>query len=591
VNDILNVSVNRRELLGWGGAAAGALVLGFSLPARARAAAATTPINAFVAIDTAGAVTVMSPFIEMGQGTYTAVAMLIAEELDVDMSVVRVVQAPHGKPYRIMFNNTRRFTGGSLSVREGFLPLRRAGATTRAMLMRAAADHWRVPVDQIHTVSGAVLHQASGRKLGYGELAAQAAGQSVPEQVALKAQGQFRLLGKAVPRVDAADKSDGTAEFGIDVRTDGMLVAAVRQNPVWGATVRSLDAARAKSLPGVVDVQAVTGGIAAVADSYWHARKALDASQVEFDPGDHGDFSSAAYAERLRARLDDTGITVESEGDAARVLAGSAQRLQQDYAAPFLSHATLEPQNCMAQIKDGRCIVWAPNQAADSVAKLASKISGLPETSVEVRPPYLGGGFGRRFTIDYVNHAVELAQAHSPRAVKVLWSREEDMQHDHYRPMTLARYRAALGPGGLPLALHITNVGDGPDRHLGSGPLQDDIDESVFEGAHQQPYAIASMNRAAPRSGTGVPWVIPSTRFSRSPSLTRWPMRRAATRSNTASPCCRTSRGSGTCWRRRPDRRAGAANPGAPPMAGNAQWASRCTCPSAPSSRKWRKSR
>jgi isoquinoline 1-oxidoreductase beta subunit len=487
---ILNCSLNRRELLGWSGVAAGALVLGFTLPVRARAAATATPINAFVSIDTTGVITVMSPFIEMGQGTYTAVAMLVAEEMDADMSAVRVVQAPHGKPYRIMFNGTQRFTGGSLSVREGFLPLRRAGAATRAMLMQAAAEQWRVPMSQLGTAPGVVIHQPTGRKLGYGELAARAAAQSVPEQVALKSQGQFRLIGSPVPRVDAAEKSTGAAEFGIDVHADGMLVAAVRHNPVWGERVRTMDAARAQSLPGFVGAQQVTGGVAAVADSYWHARTALNALKVEFDVGERGDFSSADYAERLRARLDDTGITVESEGDAAGVLRESAQRLQQDYTAPYLSHATLEPQNCAAQIANGRCIVWAPNQAADMVANLASKISGLPEAAVEVRTPYLGGGFGRRATMDYAAQAVELAMAYSPLPVKVLWSREEDMQHDRYRPMTLARYRAALGPDGLPLALHITNVGDGPDRHLSPGSLKDDIDESVFEGATGQPYAI-----------------------------------------------------------------------------------------------------
>ncbi|MBI1732020.1 MAG: xanthine dehydrogenase family protein molybdopterin-binding subunit, partial [Gammaproteobacteria bacterium] len=235
MSNVLNVSLNRRELLGWTGAAAGALVLGFTLPERARAAAASTALNAFVAINSDGGVTVLSPFIEMGQGTYTGMAMLVAEELDVDMGAVRVVQAPQGKPYRIMFNNTARFTGGSLSMREGFLPLRRAGATSRAMLLQAAAAEWGVPAGELSTSAGTVLHRASGRSFRYGQLAARAAAQSVPEQVALKTQGDFRLLGKPVPRLDAADKSTGSAEFGIDVQADDLLVAAVRHNPQWGA--------------------------------------------------------------------------------------------------------------------------------------------------------------------------------------------------------------------------------------------------------------------------------------------------------------------------------------------------------------------
>lgn len=491
MNTLANVSVSRRELLGWAGA--GALVLGFKLPLTARAAGAATAtkaINAFVAIDAAGIVTVLSPFIEMGQGTYTGMAMLVAEELDVDMSAVRVVQAPHGKAYQIMFNNTARFTGGSNSVREGFLPLRRAGAVARTMLIQAAAAEWQVPVGEITTAPGVVLHKASDRKLTYAELAGRAAGQAVPEQVALKAQGEFRLLGKPVPRIDATDKALGSAEFGIDVRDGKLLVATLRHNPVWNAAVKSMDAAAAKQQPGVLGAHQVHGGVAVVADTYWHARKGLDALKVEFDSGAQGNFSSAAYAERLRARLDDPGVRAENHGDAAAALAGAERRVQADYLVPYLAHATLEPQNCAARIENGRCTVWAQNQAADLVADLAMKISGLPTDAIEIRTPYLGGGFGRRIALTYAAQALELAQLYPGRTVKVLWSREEDMQHDDYRPMTMARYRAALGQDGLPVALHVTNVGDGPDRHLFPQSIKNDIDDSVVEGALDQPYAV-----------------------------------------------------------------------------------------------------
>ncbi len=491
MNNLMNVSLKRRELFGWG-AAAGALVLGFHMPARAATATATTAMNAFVAIDGQGVVTVLSPFIEMGQGTYTGMAMLVAEELDVDMSAMRVVQAPHGKPYQIMFNNTARFTGGSYSVRSAYLPLRQAGAATRTMLIQAAADQWQVPVKELRTEAGVVVHVPSKRKISYGELAPQAAKQSVPEQVALKAQGDFRLLGKPTARLDATEKSTGAAEFGMDVQVDDLLIAAIRHSPVWGAKVKQLDATAAKKLPGVVGAHSVHGGVAVVADSYWHARKGMDALKVEFDSAPHGDFASAAYAERLKRRLDETGVSAEDEGNVSQALGQGAQQLQADYSAPFLSHATMEPQNCTAQIKDGRCILWAPNQAADMVADLAAKISGLPLDAIEIRTPFLGGGFGRRINMDYVAQAVELARAHAGRAVKVMWTREEDMQHDHYRPMTLARYRAALGKDGMPMALHITNVGDGPDRHVfPEGITKTNLDESVVEGAREQPYAIA----------------------------------------------------------------------------------------------------
>ena len=491
MSGLLNVSLKRRELFGWG-AAAGALVLGFHLPARARAASAATAINAFVAIDTDGIVTVLSPFIEMGQGTYTGMAMLVAEELDVDMSVMRVVQAPHGKPYQIMFNNTARFTGGSRSTVEGYLPLRRAGATTRTMLMQAAAEQWQVPVSELRTEPGKVLHAASGRKISYAELAPKAAAQAVPEQVALKTQGEFRLLGKPVERIDAKEKSTGSAEFGIDLQADNLLVAAVRHSPVWGAKIAKLDAAAAQKLPGVAGVHPVVNGVAVVADSYWHARKGLDALKVEFESAPHGVFSSAAFAGQIKGRLDEAGVNAENEGDVTRALSGAKQVLQADYLVPYLAHATMEPQNCAAQVKDGRCIVWAPNQGADLVADLAARLSGLPIDAVEVRTPFLGGGFGRRFyTHFYLTQAVELARIHAGRTVKVLWSREEDMQHDHYRPMTMARYRAGFGADGLPVALHVTNVGDGPDRHSFPDSIpKSNLDDSVVDGALKQPYAI-----------------------------------------------------------------------------------------------------
>lgn len=488
-----NVSVTRRELLGWAGA--GALVLGFNVPLKARAAgaaAAANAMNAFVAIAADGVVTVLSPFIEMGQGAYTGMAMLVAEELDVDMSALRVVQAPHGKAWQIMFNNTARFTGGSNSVREGFLPLRRAGAAARAMLVQAAAARWQVPAAEITTASGTVLHQASGRTLAYGELAASAATQAVPEQVALKAAADFRVLGKPAPRLDSTEKSLGRAVFGIDVTGPGLLVAAVRHNPAWNAGVKSMDDTAARKLPGVVGAHRVHGGVAVVADSYWHARKGLDALTVEFEPGAHADFSSAGYAQRLKARLDDPGIAAENHGDAPGALQGAKQVVSADYLAPYLAHDTLEPQNCAARIADGRCTVWAPNQAADMVADLVAKISGLPLDAVDIETPYLGGGFGRRIAVPYAAQAVELAKIYPGRTVKVLWSREEDLQHDDYRPMTMARYRAVLGADGLPAALHATNVGDGPTRHLFPQGIKDGLDDSVVEGALEQPYAVAN---------------------------------------------------------------------------------------------------
>jgi isoquinoline 1-oxidoreductase beta subunit len=484
---VVNLSLKRREFLGAATATAGALFLGFHFPT-ARAAAGGT-INAYVSIDATGKVTLMNPFIEMGQGTWTSIPMILAEELDADMAAVRVVDAPLGPEYRLLFGKTMRITGGSASVRGSYDALRETGASARAMLMAAAAQQWSVPASELTTEPGFVLHAASKRRAAYGDLAGAASQLAPPESVTLKDPAEFRLLGKPTPRTDAFEKSSGRAIFGIDIREENMLIAAIRHAPVFGGKVASIDKTKAQAMPGVVAVEDLGNAVAVLADNTWRARMAADALAVTFADGPEAKFSSAVHVEKLRGRLNDAGHSVENEGDIQAAFAAAAKTIEAEYHAPFLAHATMEPQNCTALVRDGRCIVWAPNQGADFVGITAAEITKLPIESVEVHTPFLGGGFGRRIVLDYVRQAVTLADRHKGRTVKVTWSREEDTQHDYYRPLVAAKYRAAFDKDGKPIAIHATTVGDGPARQLG---WQQDpkVDGSVMEGAYKQPYSV-----------------------------------------------------------------------------------------------------
>jgi isoquinoline 1-oxidoreductase beta subunit len=494
MSNITNISLTRRKFLGVSAASAGIFIIGMSLPLGKYANAATNKndvLNAFIAIKQDGSVIFQNPFIEMGQGTYTSIPAIVAEELDIEMSVISVVHAPHGSDYKIMFNNTTRFTGGSMSVRMSYDTMRKAGATARAMLIQAAANQWHVAASACSTVPGYVVHDKSGKKLSYGELAAIAATLQAPAEVTLKDPAQFRLIGKPVKRTDSYAKATGQAEFGIDVKTEGMLIAAVKQSPVFGGSVKSFDKAAVMNMPGVFAVEEIANGVAVIADYFWHAKTALEKLPIEFNDGSNAEFSSAGYLKTLQEKLDDQGISAEDIGDVDQALANASKTLNAEYHVPFLAHATMEPQNCMALVEQDHCIVWAPNQGADTIAQLAAQITGLSLDAIEVKTPFLGGGFGRRFIPDYAAQAITLANKHQGKAIKVIWTREEDTQHDHYRPMTAAKYRAGFDDNGKITALHITTAGEGPlKRHLPGFLANPDIDNSIIEGAYEQPYAI-----------------------------------------------------------------------------------------------------
>jgi len=493
MSGITNCSLRRRTLLGAG--IAGTLVLGFRLPLPARAgeaAAAGTALNAFVALDEAGTVIVQSPYIEMGQGTYTSIPALVAEEMDLPLAQVRVEQAPPGPEYRLIRGNSTRFTGGSRSIRSAFEPLRRAGATARDMLVRAAAARWQVPAAELSTAGGEVRHAGSGRAAGYGTLAAEAAALAPAGNIALKPAGQFSLLGTPARRLDVPAKTDGSAEFGIDAAPPGLCFAAIRQAPVYGGEVEAVDAERALSMPGVQAVERISNAVAVLGRGYWHAERALDAMNIRFTAGPAPEFDSEAHARRVRAALAEPGIPGEEHGQDAAAAASAEGGLSADYLVPFLAHVTMEPQNCTALVTADSCTVWAPNQGVDRVVAAAKEVTGLAEEAITVHTPYLGGGFGRRFNPDFVVQALEIAVRHKGTPIRLVWSREQDTRHDFYRPAIAARYRASLGPDGLPAALHATIAGDGPTRRHFPGAIEEGgFDPSVLEGAMHASYAIA----------------------------------------------------------------------------------------------------
>nr|WP_298413598.1 molybdopterin cofactor-binding domain-containing protein [uncultured Halomonas sp.] len=489
-----SLEMSRRDFLKASGLAAGGLVLAFQLPlvvrqARGAAQSGKPTLNAFLTLDSAGQVTFFSPFIEGGQGVYTALPQIIAEELDVDFESIRVEQAPAGDAYRIMFDGTQRFTGGSMSVRSSYMAMRRAGAAARQMLLQAAADQWQVSIDELDTEPGRVVHASSERSIGYGELAEAAGALAPPANPALKDPSRFRYIGKPVSRKDSAAKANGSAEFGIDVRLPNMAYAAVKQSPVLGGEVASTDEAAIADRPGVISVERLPGAVAVIADTYWHAQSALDALPIEFENAAAAGLNSEQLMKEMRARVDEAGKTAESLGDIESSFNDAARSIEAVYQVPFLAHATMEPMNATADVTAERCEAWVPNQGVDPVVQQIADITGLTADKITVHTPYVGGFYGRRFITDYGQQAVRLSKA-AGRPVQVIWSREQDTQHDYFRPTMTVKHRAAIDSQGKISGWHITVVGDGPFTRLMPQFIQDGLDSSALEGATEQPYAI-----------------------------------------------------------------------------------------------------
>lgn len=488
---------------GFIGASLGALALGVVVPAgcaRAQAAQAVVPgtrVSAFIEIRPDSTVLFRSAFIEGGQGIFTAMAQIVGEELDVDPANFTVEGAPPGPDYLLI--DGARFTGGSMSVRMSYDAMRKLGAAARMMLMQAAATQLDVPVAELSTEPGRVLHAKSGRSIPYGELVDAAAGLPVPEEVALRDSADFRWIGKPVGRLDAHDKSTGKAQYSIDLKVDGMLYAAVQHSPHLGGEPDSLqNEAEVAGMPGVHSVHRLPGAVAVVANSWWRARMAVEALQVTWtEPAPDvsrampADFSTEAHLAALKAAPGD-GIAFEEEGDVSAALAGAAKVVEASYDAPYLAHGQLEPPSALVRWnEDGTLELWAPNQAPEMFQAHAAKVADIEPGQVIVHSPLLGGFFGRHFLYETANpfpQAILLSKAVG-RPIKLIWSREEEFLRDALRPMSAVRFRAGLDADGLPVALHAVSAGEGPaGRWFGRDP--DKVDSTAVEGIAGKVYAI-----------------------------------------------------------------------------------------------------
>ncbi len=454
MNAILKTaSLNRRNFLKTSSTVTGGLMLGVSLglPLATQAAGTLYTPNAWVHIADDNTITLISARSEMGQGVYTSMPMLIAEELNVDIRRIKVAIAPpDGKVYGNALLGGPQLTGGSTSVRDGWEKLRIAGAQVRTMLISAAAAKWNVDASTLRAENGVVIG-AKGKRATYGSLAEAASKLPVPEKVALKDPKDFTIIGKATKRLDTPAKTNGTAEFGIDVKLPGMVYASLEQCPVIGGTVKSFDAAKAKAMPGVIDVVQIPDGVAVVADSYWHARKARAALTVVWDEGAGATINNASMLEGIR-KATDKPLPLKAVGDADAVIAGATKVVRAEYVSPLLAHATMEPMNFTASYSNGKMALIGPTQWQDGAQGAVAKALGMKPEDITVKTTFLGGGFGRRIDLDFIVQAAQISRAVN-KPVKLLWTREDDMTHDFYRPMSVHQLAAAVGPDGKPTAM------------------------------------------------------------------------------------------------------------------------------------------
>ena len=537
----------------------GALVVGWGvLPARSRLGSpdmmlptqGDVALNGWIKIAADGSVVLAMPRSEMGQGVHTALAMLVAEELDVPLARVRLEQAGADKIYGnvAMLLGSLPFhpleseegnqatkvkvghwvvgkiarelgidaTGGSSTIADAWEPLRNAAATARASLLGAAAAQWKLPVQELRVKDGVVSH-ASGKTAHYGELATAAAG-TAPGAVTVKDRKDWKLIGQPAPRTDIPAKTNGTAQFGLDVRLPGMLYAQVRMAPMLGGTVLSLDSKAALAMPGVerlVTLDAVggsTAGFAVVGKTTWHARQAAQAVEAKWQQRAQGALDTVQIEAQLLAALQPgAGNTFFEKGKAADAEASAARKVEATYYAPYLAHATMEPMNCTAQVKDGKVEIWAPTQVPQMARAMAAKVAGVDIDKVTLHTTLLGGGFGRRLDVDFVAQAVRVAMECGGKPVQLAWSREEDTTHDFYRPMHVAKLQAAVDAQGAVSSLRIQSAGDAisprwMERGLPAlaGPV-DMPDKTTAEGLFDLPYDFANQHMSHVATRMGVP--------------------------------------------------------------------------------------
>jgi len=503
---------SRREFLQRAAHFSGGLVLAMVLPglkSGPRAATlASSQLNAWLRIGTDNSITILVDRSEMGQGVYTALPTLIAEELEVDLSQITIAAAPVGEPY-VNALNGGQITGTSNSVADAWEKLRKAGAQARSMLIAAAARRWRVDPASCHASNGRIIER-QGRSASYGELAAAAAKLPVPKDVPLKTQAEFRLIGKPLARLDTPGKVDGSAEFGLDVKLPGLLHAAVALCPTLGGKLKSLDSTAALAMPGVRRVLPTASTVIVVAEHFWQAKKARDALGVVWESGSNVELDNAAIWSRLNQAATQPGASALTSEDVAAALKGghaadalkqAARTFEAVYELPLLAHATMEPMNCTADVRAGSCDVYVGTQSQQMTQAVAAEAAALKPAQVNVHTTLLGGGFGRRLEVDFVAAAVVASKAVGA-PVKVIWTREDDMTHDFYRPPIREAVSAGLDEHGKLSAwtLHIVS----PSITARFDPTNKDPFDSVIEYVQNFPYAVSNFDLSYTRQEIGI---------------------------------------------------------------------------------------
>ena len=486
-------SPSRRQFIQQSAATTGAFVLGMYLPLTSDAAtnpASLTVVNAWVQITPDNQITLICARSEMGQDVYTSMPALLAEELNIPLSMVKV-QIAGVAPIYINALLGGQITGGSSSVREAFDKLRIAGAATRSVLVQAAANRWSVPITDCKAMNGKVSH-AGGKSATYGELAAEAAKLPLPEKPALKSPTNFMVIGKeSMRRLDTPAKVSGTAVFGIDVKIPGMAIASLAQCPVIGGTPRSVDSADAMKVSGVIKVVQISDGVAVLAKNFYAARKGRDALKVTWNEGAGASISNAGMRKQLESGLTKPGAVIQAKGDATAAL-GNGKQLSAQYFMPYLAHSTMEPVNCSAVVADGKCRIIGPIQFQQGAQAVAAVATGLKPEDVTVETTFLGGGFGRKLELDFIRQAAEIAKA-SGMPVKMLWTKEDDITHDFYRPMSVHQMDASLSSEGKISALKTKMVSQSVTARAFPAFVKDGNDPFMVEGSANLTYEIPNL--------------------------------------------------------------------------------------------------
>lgn len=480
-------ALDRRQFLKCSLLAGGGLSLTIALPAHGTDTTShSRALNAYIRIPIEGPITLVMPKVDMGQGTYTSLPMLIAEELEVRLDQIRTEPAPPDpKVYGVEGDQS---TGGSTSIRDCWLPLRHAGAAARVMLMTAAARAWKVPVTECRAAEGVVTHAPSGHALSYGALAGAAAHIPVPRKIILKSPGEFRLLGRSTPRLDTPGKVDGSARFGIDVRLPGMRFAAVARAPVMGGRVAHMDRKAALAISGVRQIVHDDDLVAVVADHTHAAMQGVSALNITWHDGPNGAIQQADLVAALDAAVTRRGALAHRAGDLSKAVPGPTKTVSAQYHQPFLAHATMEPMNCTVHWRNDHCEIWVGTQAPDRVIdKLAA--FGLKPEQITLHNHLIGGGFGRRLEVDGIEVATRIAR-HVNGPVQVIWSRAEDIQHDRYRPYYVDALTATLDDTGSPVRWQHTIAGGSASFAWDGKPLKNGIDDDAVESSANPAYAL-----------------------------------------------------------------------------------------------------